>query len=238
FGTSVITAITAQNTYEVRDAYHLPPEMVAAQIHAVVDDIAPRAAKTGMLANADIVKVVADTLRGMPEMPVVVDPVAFTSTGFQLLEADALTILRRDLIPLAVLVTPNLREATAQTGVEIASDDDMRQAAEAMLGQGARAVLIKGGHLSETADDLYMDGNCEHWFRSPRVDTEHNHGTGCSLSAGIAAGLARELPLLQAIEQAKTFVTEGLRHGYVVGKGRSPINHFYRLQREIEGIYA
>lgn len=238
FGTSALTAITAQNTLEVRTALHLPPELVVSQIMAVVDDLRPRAAKTGMLANEGIILAISETLRWLPDLPVVVDPVAFTSTGYPLLEPEAIGSLKHELVPLATLLTPNLREASALAGMdEISNDDDMLRSAEAILKLGARAVLVKGGHRSDTADDLYMDGSSRHWFRAERVDTEHTHGTGCSLSAGIAAGLARGLPLKDAISNAKAFVRRGLETGYVVGEGRSPINHFHAYQDVIERMY-
>lgn len=237
FGTSAITAITAQNTREVRDAYHLPPELVAEQIRAVMDDIAPVAAKTGMLANRMIIRSVVETLAGYPDLQIVVDPVAFTSTGYPLLEADAMEVVQSELIPRATLVTPNLREATALSGIEIENDDDMRRAAEVMLRRGARAVLVKGGHRTDSADDLLVIEGEEIWLRESHIDTYHTHGTGCSLSASIAAGLARELPLETAVKRAKAFVTGGLQHGYSVGGGRSPINHFHAFQDQIERMY-
>jgi hydroxymethylpyrimidine/phosphomethylpyrimidine kinase len=238
FGTSAITAITAQNTREVRDALPLPPALVAEQMRAVIDDIAPRAAKTGMLANRIIIRAVVEVLRDHPDLPVVVDPVAFTSTGYPLLEADAMGALLNELIPLATLITPNLREAAALAGISVQNDDEMRRAAETLLEKGARAVLVKGGHREDSADDLFMDGSGETWFRAKHIDTYHTHGTGCSLSAAIAAGLARELPLHEAIARAKTFVHRGLLEGYPVGEGRSPINHFHNYQQIVERMYA
>jgi len=238
FGTSAITAITAQNTREVREAYHLAPALVAEQIRTVMDDIAPLAAKTGMLANRKIIRAVVETLYEHPDLQVVVDPVAFTSTGFPLLEADALGSLQDELIPLATVITPNLREAAALSGIAVESDDDMRRSAEIMLERGARAVLVKGGHRSEHANDLLVDGDGERWLRAEHIDTYHTHGTGCSLSAGIAAGLARGRPLDEAVTRAKTFVTAGLQHGYAVGGGRSPINHFHAYQDHIERMYS
>ncbi|CAN5825715.1 bifunctional hydroxymethylpyrimidine kinase/phosphomethylpyrimidine kinase [soil metagenome] len=237
FGTSAITAITVQNTLEVRDALHLPPALVADQVRAVMDDIAPVAAKTGMLANRTIIRAVTEMLEEYRQLQVVVDPVAFTSTGYPLLEPDAMHSLQEELIPRADLITPNLREATALSGVEIANDDDMRRAAEVMLDRGAISVLVKGGHRRDSADDLYVDGSREIWLRAKRIDTEHTHGTGCSLSAAIAAGLARGLTMFDAIERAKGFVNAGLRAGYVVGGGRSPINHFHAHQELIERMY-
>lgn len=237
FGTSAITAITVQNTQEVRDALHLPPAMVAGQIRAVMDDIVPRAAKTGMLANRKIIRAVVEVLNEYQQLRVVVDPVAFTSTGYPLLEPDAMQALQDELIPRADVVTPNLREATALSGVEIENDDDMRRAADVILERGAVSVLVKGGHRSDTADDLYVDGSREVWMRAKRIETDHTHGTGCSLSAAIAAGIARGLSLVDAIERGKGYVNAGLRTGYVVGKGRSPINHFHAFQDIIERMY-
>jgi hydroxymethylpyrimidine/phosphomethylpyrimidine kinase len=227
FGTSAITAITAQNTVEVRSALHLPPELVVAQIQAVVDDIQPKACKTGMLANAAIVHAVADTLERFPHLPAVVDPVAFTSTGYQLLTPDALDILVARLFRRATLITPNLREATAFTGVHITTDEDMRRAAEQLLSMGAPAVLVKGGHRIDSADDLLSDGGFEQWFRAAHIDSRCTHGTGCSLSAAIAAGLAKGLPLVNAVDEAKMFVHSGIAAGYEVGAGHAPINHFF-----------
>jgi hydroxymethylpyrimidine/phosphomethylpyrimidine kinase len=237
FGTSAITAITAQNTTEVRNALHLPPALVAEQMRAVIDDIRPRAAKTGMLANRTIIRAVVEVLHDHPELPVVVDPVAFTSTGYPLLESDAMGSLQDELIPLARLITPNLREAAALSGIEVRDDDDMRRAAAIMLERGARAVLVKGGHRTDSADDLYADAGGETWYRAAHLDTYHTHGTGCSLSAAIAAGLARDLPVQEAIERAKRFVYQGLERGYAVGSGRSPINHFHAQQDIIERMY-
>ena len=235
FGTSAITAVTAQNTYEVRDVQVIPANVVVSQIKAVYDDIRPRAAKTGMLANTEIVLAVCATLEEMPELPVVVDPVAFTSTGARLLTDDAFQALRDDLVRRSVLVTPNLREAEALSGIEIQSADDMRRAGSRLLERGARAVLVKGGHRIGDADDLFMSPDREAWLRGEHIETTCTHGTGCSLSAAIAAGLAKGLSLLDAVTAAKAFVSQGIRHGYVVGKGHSPINHFYQYQQSLEG---
>lgn len=235
FGTSAITAITAQNTYEVRAVHVLPAEMVASQIKAVYDDIHPLAAKTGMLANTEIVLAVCKTIDQLADMPVVVDPVAFTSTGARLLTDDAFEALRDDLVPRAILTTPNLREAEALSGVTIETADDMRRAGQVLLERGANAVLVKGGHRVGDANDLFLDGNQEVWLTGEHIESTCTHGTGCSLSAATAAGLAKGLPLLEAVRQAKAFVAEGIRQGYTVGRGHSPINHFHRYQRCIEG---
>ena len=235
FGTSAITAVTAQNTYEVRSVQVMSPEMVVDQIKAVYDDIRPRAAKTGMLANTEILLAVCATLDDIGDLPVVVDPVAFTSTGTRLLTDDAFEALRDQLVPRSTLVTPNLREAAALSGIEIASADDMLRAAHILLERGARAVLVKGGHSIGDANDLYLTADDEVWLYGEHIETTCTHGTGCSLSAATAAGLALGMPLLDAVRQAKQFVTEGIRSGYVVGKGHSPINHFHQYQRMLEG---
>jgi hydroxymethylpyrimidine/phosphomethylpyrimidine kinase len=235
FGTVAITAVTAQNTHEVRDVQVMSPEMVIGQIRAVYDDIRPLAAKTGMLANNGIVMAVCATLDDLADLPVVVDPVAFTSTGARLLTDDAFTALRDELVPRSVLVTPNLREAAALAGISIDSSDDMRRAGNILLERGASAVLVKGGHSIGNADDLFMTTSDEIWLRGVHIETTCTHGTGCSLSAATAAGLARGMSLIDAVRQAKHFVTEGIRHGYVVGKGHSPINHFYKYQQLLEG---
>ena len=235
FGTSAITAVTAQNTYEVRDVQVMRADMVVSQIQAVLDDIRPRAAKTGMLANTEIVLAVCRALDDAPELPVVVDPVAFTSTGTRLLTDDAFGALRDQLIRRAVLVTPNLREAEALSGVQISTPDDMRRAGEVLLHRGAKAVLVKGGHRVGDANDLFLAGGDAVWLPGEHIETTCTHGTGCSLSAATAAGLAKGMTLLDAVKAAKTFVTEGIRHGYVVGTGHSPINHFYQHQHTLEG---
>ena len=235
FGTAAITAVTAQNTYEVRDVQVMSPEMVVSQIRAVYDDIRPLAAKTGMLANIGIVMAVCAILDDIADLPVVVDPVAFTSTGARLLTDDAFAALRDELIPRSVLVTPNLREAAALAGIDIESPDDMRRAGSILLERGANAVLVKGGHSIGNADDLFLTSSEEVWLHGVHIETTCTHGTGCSLSAATVAGLARGLTLIDAVRQAKHFVTEGIRHGYVVGQGNSPINHFYRYQQLLEG---
>lgn len=236
FGTSAVTAITAQNTVSVRSALHLPPELVVAQITAVVDDIQPQAAKTGMLANKDIVVAVAETLHSQPQLPVVVDPVAFTSTGYPLLTPDAIDVLAGLLFARAALITPNLREAASFTGLTVTNDDEMRRAADALLNMGAPAVLVKGGHRADSADDLFVDGRQERWFRAPHIATRCTHGTGCSLSAAVAAGLAKNLALVDAVAEAKVFVDAGIRAGYLVGAGHAPINHFFVLDYVNEGV--
>lgn len=230
WGTSALTAVTVQNTVGVTGVAELPPEIVAAQVRAVVDDIGIDAAKTGMLASAPIVEAVADAIRqgGVPNL--VVDPVFVSKHGDPLLRAEAVEALARAVVPLATLVTPNLPEAGGLAGFEVAGRGDMRRAAKAILDLGAGAVLVKGGHLAEGgADDLFVDGDGEEWLAGPRLDARHTHGTGCVLSSAIAAHLARGEPLAAAVRLGKAFVTEAIRHALPIGGGIGPVNPGWRL---------
>jgi hydroxymethylpyrimidine/phosphomethylpyrimidine kinase len=226
YGTSAITAVTAQNTLGVRSFVALDPEMVVEQIRAVLEDIRPRAAKTGMLANAPIVRAIAALLAEEPELPLVIDPVTHAKGGDALIAADAVAVLRDALLPRCAVVTPNLPEAAALVGFPVESDSEMLAAARALLEAGAGAVVVKGGHRSGGADDLYMDRDRIEWLRGERIATRCNHGTGCTFSAAIAAGLARGLPTLDAVREAKAYLTAAMRAGYEVGAGHSPVNHF------------
>ena len=233
YGTSAVTAITAQNTRAVTAVQEMPPGIVAAQIDAVVADIRPEAVKTGMLASAPIVEVVAAKLKehGLPNL--VVDPVMVAKSGDRLLREDAVAALRDLLLPLAAVVTPNLPEAEALAGHGMESDEDARRAAEAIVGLGARAVVIKGGHReAEEAVDLLYDGTAFRDYSAPRIDTTSTHGTGCTFASAIAAYLARGEPLAQAVGRAKEYLTEALRRAYPIGGGHGPVHHFHRFWRE------
>ncbi len=229
YGASAITAVTAQNTLGVTAVQELPPDMVAAQIDAVVTDIRPDAVKTGMLAGASIVEVVAAGVRkhGLPNL--VVDPVMVAKSGDSLLREDAVAALRDLLLPLCAVVTPNLPEAEVLSGRSIASDDDVRRAAEEIVGLGAGAVVVKGGHRegAEAVDVLY-DGSDFREYSAPRIDTTSTHGTGCTFASAIAAYLARGEPLPEAVGRAKEYLTEALRRAYPIGGGHGPVHHFYR----------
>ena len=204
YGTSVITAVTAQNTLGVRSFTALDPALVADQIDAVMEDIRPAAAKTGMLATAGIVRAIVAALERYPNLPLVIDPVTHAKSGDALIDDEALAVLRDELIPRAALVTPNLPEAAALTGLRVESTDDMRRAGEALLALGAGAVVVKGGHLASRADDLFLDGERAEWLRAPRVITRCTHGTGCTPSARMAANPAPGLPRFEATVAAKT----------------------------------
>ena len=229
YGTSALTAITAQNTQGVYGILELPPEMVAQQIDAIVRDIGADAVKTGMLANAAIIEVVAAKVRQHGLSNLVVDPVMVAKSGDRLLQADAVAALRHLLIPLATVVTPNLPEAEVLVGRKLTGDDDIRQAARDIVASGAKAVVMKGGHRTDTAQvvDILYDGREFHDFLGPRIDTTSTHGSGCTFASAIAAHLARGASVPEAVGRAKEYLTEALRHAYPIGRGRGPVHHFY-----------
>lgn len=232
YGASAITALTAQNTQGVRGVEACAPAFVAAQIAAVLDDLDVAALKTGMLANAPIVRAVVETLKRYPARPLVVDPVMVATSGDVLLADEAIETIIADLFPHATLITPNLPEAARLLRGPIArSEAEVVDQARALLALGANAVLVKGGHGEggEAVDVLVHKSGIKTYAR-PRVDTRHTHGTGCTLSAAIAAGLALGRALEEAVEEAKTFVWEALQSGRTlgVGKGHGPVDHLAR----------
>jgi hydroxymethylpyrimidine/phosphomethylpyrimidine kinase len=229
FSTTAITALTAQNTQGVHAVHVAPVDIVAAQIDAVLADFDVRAIKTGMLASAEIIKVVAHRAAAGSWSALVVDPVMVSASGDRLLEPDAEASYRRLLFPHATVITPNLAEASVLLGRNIESVAEMGEAARELAATGAAAVVVKGGHLdADVAVDVLWDGSRLHELGGPRVATTNNHGTGCSLASAIAAGLARGEELLPAVESAKAYVCRGLEAavGWRLGQGRGPINHF------------
>lgn len=231
YGMSAITAVTVQNTLGVSGYEALSPSTVAEQIRAVVTDIGVDAAKTGMLASREIVEAVADAVAETAVPNLVVDPVFVSKHGHSLLDEDAVDALRIRILPLATLVTPNLPEARGLVGFAVETVNDMERAAEAILGLGPRAVLVKGGHLegSARADDLFTDGARVEWISEERIDTPHTHGTGCTISAAIAAYLAGGRELLEAVRAGKAFVTEAIRHALAIGKGIGPVDQLWSI---------
>lgn len=225
YGAAAVTLITVQNTRRVSRVECLPAELVVEQVRAVLEDLRPAAAKTGALGNAAIVEAVAE-LAAEFEFPLVVDPVMISKHGAALVSAEAREAVARRLVPRARLVTPNLEEAAALTGIEVSSIAGMRLAAERLCAMGARAALVKGGHLAGRATDVLFDGSEWHEFSAPRVETRNTHGTGCTYSAAIAAHLARGLDLRAAVERAKLFITEAIRTAPGLGGGAGPVNHF------------
>ena len=229
YGASTLTAITAQNTVTVTAVHELPTDIIAAQIEAVITDIGVDAVKTGMLSSAGIVEAVAQELQRHGICNLVVDPVMVAKSGDALLRQEAIESLKSRLIPLAVLVTPNIPEAEALTGMTISTDEEMQEAARQIIAMGARAVVVKGGHLSGPASDLLYDGNDFTRFTSERFNTINTHGTGCTFASAAAAGLAQGKSLWDAVAQAKDFVTEAIRNSYPLGHGHGPVHHFYRF---------
>lgn len=225
YGASVLTAVTAQNTLGVAGVVALSPEFVGLQIDTVLADLDVAAAKTGMLANAEIVLRVADRIRHHALRRLVVDPVMIAQSGASLLSADAVAAVREVLLPLAALVTPNLPEASVLVGKAVESLEDMRRAAEAICRLGAGACLVKGGHLGAGAavDILFSEGEATEFAR-PRVATRHTHGTGCQLSAAITANLAAGHSLRDAVEGGKQFIHAAIEGGLAIGHGDGPAN--------------
>jgi hydroxymethylpyrimidine/phosphomethylpyrimidine kinase len=231
WGTSAVTSITVQDTRGVSAVSDVPPDVVAAQIRTVVTDIGVDAAKTGMLSSAPIVEAVALAVADLRVPNLVVDPVFVSKHGDPLLQEGAVDALRRRIVPLAALVTPNLPEASGLAGFDVLTRDDMTKAAEAIVSLGAGAVMVKGGHLvgEGGADDLFFDGEQMEWLSGERIDTPDTHGTGCVLSAAIAAYLARGEGVLRAARLGKDFVTEAIRHAVRLGKGIGPVDPAWEL---------
>lgn len=230
-GTSALTCITAQNTLGVARVDALPAEAVTAQIQAVVGDIGVQAVKTGMLLNQAIITAVADQAESLSLPNLVVDPVMVSRTGAQLIDDEAILSLRERLIPLAAVLTPNRYEAQLLSDLEINTLEDMQLAAERILKLGARAVLVKGGGMlgDLRGVDVWFDGERLETLHTATIDTSDTHGTGCTLSAAIAANLAKGENLFAAVQQAKQYVTTALRHALRIGKGQGPVGHFFPL---------
>jgi hydroxymethylpyrimidine/phosphomethylpyrimidine kinase len=227
YGTSVVTAVTAQNTVTVSGVEEVSASLVGAQIDAVATDIGADAVKTGMLSSRAIIEVVAAKLAEHGLDKLVVDPVMVAKSGDRLLKESAVQALREHLIPRALVVTPNLPEAETLVGFPLDDEDAIRRAAERLVAMGARAAIVKGGHGQgeESVDLLYWDRRFRA-FRAPRVATRNTHGTGCTFSAAIAAELARGADLERAVERAKAYLTDALRRGVSLGAGHGPVDHF------------
>ena len=232
FGTSVITAVTAQNTVGVRAWEPLPATLVTQQLDALADDLPPQAVKSGMLGSAELVAAVADGIARWRLRNYVLDPVMVATSGDRLLHRDAEQLIVRRLVPLATLVTPNLDEAGILVGEPVRDPAAMERAGRALLALGAQAALVKGGHLpgDEVVDVLVRDGAVRRFAR-PRLDTTSTHGTGCTLSAAIAARLALGAGTLEAARGAKAYLTEAIRGAYALGRGAGPVDHLHPLTR-------
>lgn len=228
FGTSAVTALTAQNTASVARVEAVTPEMVAAQIDAVLDDFPVAAAKTGMLGDAPVVRAVAAALRRRPVERLVVDPVMHATSGVALLSDEAVSTLIAELLPLALVVTPNLPEAEALSGRSIGGPEGVLDAAKAIADLGAKVVVVKGGHAAgDRCEDLVWDGRAAHRFGGPRIETRSTHGTGCTLSAAISAWLARGVDPVDAVRRGRLFVEGALAAAKPLGEGRGPAHHLF-----------
>ncbi len=227
FGTSAVTAITAQDTLGVHDVHPVPVSTVRRQIEVVTADLKPEGIKTGMLATAELVAAVADSIRELGLANYVLDPVMVATSGDRLLDQDAESAVAELLLPLAAVVTPNLDEARLLAGRSIEGEADMRAVAEALVEGGAAAALVKGGHLEgDEVIDVLVDGEGTRIWRRPKLETTSTHGTGCTLSAAIAAGLAHGRPLRQAVDDALDYAHRAIQEAPGLGRGNGPLNHF------------
>lgn len=231
YGMSAIAALTAQNTVGVRGIVEVDPAFVSLQIRAVVEDIGVDAVKTGMLSSAAIIKQVAKDVRELGLQRLVVDPVMVAKGGDRLLRTDAVEAMMMELFPLALVVTPNLHEVAALTGLEVSSEAEMKAAARAIKAMGPQYVVIKGGHLSGAPLDLLFDGSGFRPYVNTRYDTPHTHGTGCTFASAITAGLARGFAVAEAVARAKSYITAAIRQGIPLGRGHGPVHHFHNLYR-------
>jgi len=232
YAATAITAITIQNTLGVSGVHPIPPEVVEAQAVAVLDDIGADALKTGMLGDAAMVEAVARVLDRAPGTPAVVDPVITAKGGAALLAAEAVAAVRALLIPRAALLTPNAPEAETLTGLPVTTTDDLRRAGEALLQAGAKAVLMKGGHVAgERVVDLLITPDGETAFEGERIETRHTHGTGCTLASACATGLAQGLPLVAAVARAWDYVHEAMLRAPGFGAGHGPLDHAWPVRR-------
>ena len=235
YGTSVLTAITSQNTLRVTDVLELPTSLISSQIDAVMSDIGTDAVKTGMLSSSGIIESVSQKLRELGLRELVVDPVMVAKGGDRLLQEEAVESLRSLLIPLAQVVTPNAPEAEVLTEREVKTLDGARAAARELVRMGARAAVVKGGHLEGPATDVLYDREGFLEFTAQRIETTSTHGTGCTFASAVAAGLAKRLTVRDAVAQAKDYVTASIRFAFPMGRGHGPLNHFHMLRDSPHG---
>lgn len=232
FGMSVITAITAQNTQGVFAVQDISPEIIAKQIDAIFDDIDVDALKIGMVSVIDTIKVIAEKLKANNFKKIILDPVMISKSGYSLLQPEASDALIKHLLPLAMVITPNIPEAEVITGLHIETIEDMKKAARAIHSLGAAHVLIKGGHMQDDATDILFDGTNYFEYHGQRIDTKNTHGTGCTLSSSITANIAKGMSVEKAIAESKKYITTAIEHSLDIGKGVGPTNHFYELYKK------
>lgn len=229
YGMSVITAVTVQNTQGVFGCQDITPDIIAGQIDAIFTDIEVHAVKIGMVSQIETIKIIAQKLKQYQAKNIVLDPVMISKSGFDLMQKNAKETLIKELLPLAFVVTPNLPEAEVITGLSIQNLEDMEKAAKIIYNMGAKNILIKGGHLEHDATDILFDGKNYIHLKEKRIQTKNTHGTGCTLSSAIAANLAKDKTVQQAVENAKEYITGAIEHSLAIGKGVGPTNHFYAL---------
>lgn len=232
FAMSAITALTAQNTTGVTDILNSTPEFLAHQLDAVFTDIFPDAVKIGMVSSAELIQVIADKLTEYDAKNIVVDPVMVATSGARLISEDAIAVLKEKLLPLALLSTPNIPEAEVLSGMEIHSPEDMEKAAGRIYDAFGCAVLLKGGHDLNDANDLLCTGDGLRWFKGKRIDNPNTHGTGCTLSSAIASNLAKGMSLEDSVDQAKRYISGALAAMLDLGKGKGPMDHAFAVEGE------
>ena len=229
YGTSVITAITAQNTVRVMEVMEVPISVIESQFDAIMSDIGTDVIKTGMMSSSTIIETVVRKIEKHGLRSLVVDPIMVTTSGDPLLQKDAVETIRRKLIPLSTVVTPNSHEAGVLVGRPINTLDDARDVAQEIVAMGAKCVVVKGGHIKGPATDILFDGTEFRAFTHARVPTSSTHGTGCTFASAIAACLACELPLRESVSRAKKYVSDAMRQAFPIGNGHGPLNHFHEL---------
>jgi hydroxymethylpyrimidine/phosphomethylpyrimidine kinase len=232
YGMSVITAVTAQNTQGVFAVQDISGDVIAKQLEAIFDDIAVDGVKVGMVSQVQTIEVIAEQLRHYAPQTIVVDPVMVSKSGYHLLHPEAEVTLIKELLPLAMLVTPNIPEAEVMTKKSIQTLEQMEEAARTIYQMGPRNVLLKGGHLKGEAVDILYDGQEANCFFSARIATKNTHGTGCTLSSAITANLALGYSLKEAVSLAKEYITIAIQHSFSIGKGVGPTHHFYTLYKK------
>lgn len=232
YGMSVITAVTAQNTQGVLAVQDIDKDIIKKQIQAIYDDINVSAVKIGMVSQIDTIKVIAEELIKYKAENIVLDPVMISKSGFDLLRKESKDTLIKDLIPIADIVTPNIHEAQAITGLKIEDTKDMEKAAVEIYKMGPKNVLVKGGHLNEDAIDVLFDGEKILHFKGRRINTKNTHGTGCTLSSAIASNIALGYGVNEAVRRAKEYINTAIEHSLEIGRGVGPTNHFYILYKK------
>lgn len=231
YASTAITALTAQNTTGVFGIHDVPDDFIRQQITLVLDDIGADAIKTGMLHKTSVIHTIADTLGGYVHIPLILDPVMFAKGGAALLQGDAITSLKTQLIPKAALITPNIPEAEALADMTIHSVEDMKQAAQKIMSLGCTAVLLKGGHREEdTVTDILVTPDGIETFTHPRLHTPHTHGTGCTMASAIATGIAQGLTMVETVSRARGYVRSAIEHAPGLGQGHGPLRHNFMIK--------